>query len=208
MLALAIVIAVLILLAFLRFGASAEYGADGFLVAARVGPFSFTVFPVKEEAPEKAEKKALKRARKKTKVREKAKEKPARKMAPGALTHFLDMIPPVMKTLGRVKRRLLIKKLTIHYTAGGDDPVTTAMAYGAANAVFGAIVPALENNFRIRKRDLRAFADFQSVEQKIYVSAAFSIAVWEAVYIAAAMLPVIRSVLKIWTVTKDRKEDK
>jgi len=201
MITLAIVLAILVLFALLRFGVSAEYSADGFAVAARVGPISVSLFPRKEK-PGKAKKKAPKKPKKK----KKAKEKPKKAQA-GGLDALLAMIPPIKNALGRIKRRLLIKKLTVYYTSGGSDPAMTGLYSGAANATFGALAPILDNNFRVKRRDLRAQADFITGEQAVYVNAAISLAVWEAVYIALALLPILLGGLKKKKATTERKED-
>jgi len=194
MITLAIIIAILILFALLRFGVSAEYSAEGFILKVQAGPLSIRVFPQKEKT-EKAKIKAEERARKsklrKAKKKEKAKKKTVEKK-PGSLKDFFVILSAAKNMLSRVKRRLLIKKLTIYFTSAGDDPSKTALLYGAANAVFGSITPVLENNFRIKKRDFQAFADFLTQEQSIYLNAAISLAVWEAVYIVFALFPVIK----------------
>ena len=189
----AVILAIIILFLLLRFGVSAEYGADGFTVSAKAGPLMILLYPRKEK-PGAAEKKALRKARKAEKTGE-IKEKPKTKM-PGGLQTYLDMLPPVKDMLGRIRRRLLIKKLTIHYTAAGSDAATTALTFGGANAVFGALAPLLENSFRVKRRDFRAAADFTGTEQKIYLHAAISIAVWELFYVVFALYPIIAGFLK------------
>jgi len=188
MMALIIILAALIIIALLRFGVSAEYGADGVSVKAIAGPFLIKLYP-REEKPDKALKKAIKKEKKKAKEKP-AKEKPAREK-PGGLEPLLAILRAVKTALGRVRRKLLIKTLTIRYVAAGDDAFKTALSFGAANAAFGAVLPLLENNFKIRRRDFTALADFISTEQSIYAKAALSLAVWEAVYIALAMLPLL-----------------
>jgi len=188
MIAAAIVVAVLILIALLRFGVSVEYGADGVVASAQAGPVRLRVFP-REVSPEKEARRKLKAAAKKEKA---AAKKAARKALeekekkPGKVKMFLEMLPSIKTALGRLRRRLLIKRLTIHYTAGGDDPASAALTYGAANAAFNTIVPLLEKAFRIKRKDLRAEVDFDTSEPLIYVHIAISLAVWEAVYIALA----------------------
>jgi len=197
MFALYIIIAILVLIALLRFGIIAEYSADGLVATAKAGPLSIRVYP-SEEKPEKAEKKALKKARKE----KKAKKKPVEKK-PGGLKSFRDMLPSIKKALSRLKRRMLVKKLTIRYIAAGEDAAKTAMSYGAANAVFGLVTHVLENNFRIKRSDLQAFVDFQAEEQSIYVKVYVSLAVWEAVYVTVAMIPVLLRPKKTSVVRKD-----
>ena len=181
MIALCIIAAIIILIALLRFGAAAVYNANGIIVTVKAGPFSFRAYP-REKKPEDAEKKALKE--------KKAKKKPEEKK-PGGLKTFRDMMPAIKKSLGRLKRRMLVKNLTIRYIAAGEDAAKTALSYGAANAVFSAVAALLDDNFRIKNRDFQAFADFQATEQRIYIEASLSLAVWEAVYITFAFVPVL-----------------
>jgi hypothetical protein len=48
----------------------------------------------------------------------------------------------------------------------------------------GLILPLLENNFNIKKRDLRTAVSFELTEPYIYIQAKLSLLVWEFVYIA------------------------
>jgi len=211
MIPLAVVLSILILIALLRFGVSVEYSENGLIVTAQVGPLPLQVLP-REEKPVSAKKEAKRKAKKEEKARKKAEEK-ARKKAekkagkkdkkktdekkPGALETVLELLPAVKTTLGRLRRRLLIKRLVIHYTIAGEDPFKVAQTYGAANAAIGAITAVLENSFRIKRRDFRAVPDFFSAQQGIYINAAISMAVWEAVYIVFALLPTgIRIILR------------
>ena len=193
MIVLSIVIAVLILISLLRFGVKAEYSAEGLTVRVKAGPLSFNAYP-SQETPEKAQKKALRKEQKKQKEKKKAEKKAKKKpeeKKPGKVQTVLDMIPAVKKALSRLRRRLLIKKLTVYYVAAGEDAAKTALSFGAANAVIGVITPVLEDRFRIKRRDIRAFTDFQAVEQSIYIEASLSVAVWEAVYVLITFLPVL-----------------
>jgi hypothetical protein len=198
MTALAIVIAVIILILLLRFGVSVEYGSYGLIVLARFGPLKLSVYPGKEIK----EKKEVAKKPKKAKP-----EKAPDEKKPGMLKTLQDMVPAIKTTLNRLRRRLLIKNLTLHYIAAGDDPSKTAMMFGASSAAFGGILPLLESNFRIKRRDLRASADFEAAQQYIYVYATVSLAVWEALYIAFAMLPpLIRGSLKTGRSKKTGKD--
>ena len=186
MIVLGIVLAVIILLALLRFGVSVEYGADGFFAWARVGLFSFRVYPQKVTPKKTEKKKAIKKEKKRKK-----KEKKAVEGKPGGYKQFTDMLQAAKGTLRRLRRRLLIKKLTIHFVSANEDPSKAAMMFGAANAAYGAVVPILESAFKIKRRDLRASVDFGTTKPKIYVRAIISLAVWEAIYIAFALLPML-----------------
>ena len=216
MIAVAIILIVLVLLALLRFGVSAEYSADGVLLIARAGPFSIRVFPrkAKREDKKKDKRKEKKKAKKKAKKKEKKKKKkeqiekelPEEKKG-GGLKGLMEVAAAAKNTLGRLRRRLLIKRLTVHYIAANDDPSKTAMMFGKVNVVFGMVIPLLEKAFRIKRRDLRASADFNADKPTIYVRAAVSIAVWEVIYIAFAILPLIIKKSRVKTNRKGGKKD-
>jgi len=108
----------------------------------------------------------------------------------------MDMLKAVKNTLSRLKHRLLIKKLVLHYKSAGSNPYNTAIQFGAADAVFSTITPALERNFRIKHRDLRASFDFTTDIQAIYAEISISIAVWEVFYVLFALFPIITALFK------------
>jgi len=182
---------IFILLALLRFGFIVEYSEVGFEMWVKAG---FLRLRLKEKDKEKKPKKK--------------KEKKPGKRGPGSLSGFFDMLRAVKKALGRLRRKLLIKQLTLHYTSASDDPSRTALQFGAANAVFGAIIPVLERNFKIRRRDLRAAADFNVKENGIYAKIVVSIAVWEVIYIIFALFPIITAMAKIKPDVKGEKINK
>lgn len=172
---LCIILAVIVLIALLRFCVTAEYSAGGIEVRVKVGPFSVFTFPGEEKSDRK-------------KKKDKTKEK-----KPGGAKAFLEMLPSIKESLLRLRRKLFVKRLTIHFTAAGKDPAAAALSFGAVNAAFGAVTPVFENNFRIRRRDFQAFADFDRDQPSIYVNAVLSVAVWEAVYVLIALLPILKS---------------
>ena len=202
MIAIAIVLAVLVLLALLRFGVSAEYSAVGISVTARAGPISMRIFPQKAGRAIKDKKKKKKKAKKEEIDKEIPEEK-----TPGGLKGFMEIAAAAKNTLSRLRRRLLIKKLTIHYIAANDDPYKTAMTFGTINVVFGMVAPLLEKAFRIKRRDFQASADFHATEPTIYFNASVSIAVWEAIFIVSAILPLIIKKAKEKTYRKGGHKD-
>ena len=194
MITIAVILAILVALALLRFGVVALYGENGLFVAVRIGPVSLRILPARKRNLKKARKRDLKKARKAKEKKDKAKKRTKTKPEmerPGRLDMFFTLLSAVKTALGRLNKRLLINELTVHYTSGGPDPYRTAMSYGAASAVFAAAQPAIDSIFRIKRSDLRVKADFESGKQQVYVKARASLAVWEAVYITFALLPAI-----------------
>ena len=188
MIALAIVLAALLLIALFRFGLSVEYGADGVKVVLYIGPVRNRLYPGKEKGPKEKISKEKKEKKKKEKISKKRKPEEEK---PGKLETALSLLPAIKKALSRLRRRLLIKRLRVRYAAAGEDPYKTALAFGASEAVFGIVLAVAEKSFRIRRRDFSAYADFNATEQCIYVFAAISIAVWEAVYVLFPFVPVL-----------------
>jgi len=208
MIILVVILAVLALIALLRFGASVEYSASGVVVTILAGPLSLQVLP-KTGKPISEKTKARQKAKKEEKARKKAEKKASKKpdeKKPGALDAALELLPAIKTMLGRLRRRLLIKKLIIYYTVANEDPYKTALTFGAANAVIGTIVPFLENHFRIKKRDFMALANFCDTQQSIYINAAVSLAIWEAVYMALALLPAGIKIISRAKGATDRKD--
>jgi len=199
MLTWAIVISVLVLLALLRFGVIVEYSEAGFDLWAKIG---FVKLKLMGEGVEKKPKK------KKEKKPKEKKETNLKDMMPGSLSEFMTILRSVGNMLNRLKRRLLIRKLVLHFTSAGDNPANTAIMFGAANAGFNTIIPALERNFRIKHRDLRSGFDFEAKEQKIYANIAISIAVWEVFYIIFALFPILRVLFKSRKRAKKVPDDK
>jgi len=194
MLALAITLSVIVLIALLRLGIIVEYSQDGFQVWIKVGFFKHRI--IGEGVKKKVRDKKPKESKKSIDIK------------PGSLNEFMDMFKAVLNMLGRLKRRLLIKQLTLYYTSAGEDPAMTALKFGSANAVFGMIVPGLKRNFRIRRLDLKTWFDFIDNKQGIYAKIAVSIAVWEIFYILFALFPVISSVFKTPKDKEAKKSDK
>ena len=131
MLALAIIITVLVLISLLRFGVIVEYSKDGLRLWAKAGFLRFEL---------------LKKDKKKKPKKEKKKDKKVN-IKPGSLKEFKEMIKALFEMMGRFKRRLLIKELTLYYVSGGSNPVSTALQYGASNAVIPVLVTQIKKRF-------------------------------------------------------------
>ena len=171
-----IIILVLLLLALLRVGVNAVYDEDGFYAAACIGPIHVRLTGRGKRSSQKSEKK-----------------EPVGKKKGGTVETMKSLLPDVLEALRRLRRKLRVDRLTLCYTAAGDDPMKVAVEYGAGQAFMGMIVPVLENNLNVKKRDLTVRADFESEKSSIYLDAKVTLAVWQAVYIACGFLiPLIK----------------
>lgn len=146
--------------------AKARVRYDGTLtVWGGLGPISIKVYPAQKKEKEEKDKKQPK------KPPQQAAEKPKRKITLEEIRGYLHL---AVDALGRVKRLLVIRNLTVHAVIANADPFKAAMAYGGAAALISSMMPVLEEQLRIRKTDLAVDLDFSgegSVMLDITVSA-------------------------------------
>ncbi len=182
MIALYVVLSLLLLFSvilLLRVGFQIEYGENGISADARIGPIRFRVLPVKRKE--------------KTGRKMKPREAPAAEKEPeekkgGKFSEFRKYFSYVSAMKDRLKRKLRVDDLTLYFAAGGSDPVAVAMTYGGVTAAMSALLPVLEQNFDIRKRDFETSFSYELKEPYIYFRAKISAATWELIYIALPML--------------------
>ncbi len=173
MIPLLIVLAVVILICFIRLGVIVQYGENGLSAEAVIGPVRFGLLP-------RGEKKESKKKKEEEAVEATAKA--------GRLASLKNQLPSINKALARLRRKLRINELTIHYLAAGPNPAAAALYFGGVSAGYGILLPLLENNFNIKKRDLRTAVDFEASEPYIYLRSKITLAVWEAVYVGFGLV--------------------
>jgi hypothetical protein len=67
--------------------------------------------------------------------------------------------------------------------------VSAAIAYGGISAGCAAITALIDSAFRVKEREITANIDFNAGKPDVHMSADVSLAVWEAVYVMCALLP-------------------
>ena len=180
---LATVILVLFLVGQVRVGGRAEFNAGGFFLWIKLGRFHIKLLPAKprEKKPEKPQK-----PRKKKEPRKPKKEKePATlpEKVGGALEYAQTLLPVVLEAARGMWRGLRVDVLELELTAGGSDPADTAMLYGQANAVLGALWYPLTKAFHVKDGTARVKLDFDAPGMTVYGTAALSIKIGTAVWI-------------------------
>ncbi len=208
-------------IAMLRVGARAtlEDGVFGLRVLA--GPVKLTLLPKAEKEekaePEEEEKEPKKKPKKRKKAKKKkekaeaeapAGEKKEKKKLPIKID--LELISTVLSALGellgRLRRKISIDKLTVHYTVAAEDPASAAMTFGYASAGLNALMPAVENIFKVKDRDVGVAVTFDESEADITLDAQLTLAVWEIFYIVFAVWPVVKNIVRQFL--NKRKVDK
>lgn len=176
MIALCVVLALLILLLLTRVRLIAEYGGEGLFLIAAAGLVRIKLYPRPEKKPK------LKKPQKPEKPEPEEDEKP------GTFAMIRELLPVISDTFGKLRRKLRIDVLTIHFTAAAADPFNAAMMFGLGSAGIGVILPILENTFNVRDRDLRTSVSFTEDKPLVYIKAKFSLAIWEILYIASSFI--------------------
>ena len=96
---------------------------------------------------------------------------PKKAFLTGGVQEILDLARLAADTLGNLRRKLRMEELMLRVRfGGGDDAAKTAILYGRAWAVIGALLPCLERIFVIKKRDIGAELDY-NVDEKMAVDA-------------------------------------
>ncbi len=178
MIALYIILGILLLfivVGLLRLGAFFEYSQEGALLFLKVAFVKIQVFPEKE--------KKKKSRKKKSSPPQKEKPPKSKRSIGETAKRVKAVIPTVVQALNRLRIRLKINRLTVVYTIASDDPADTAIKYGRVAAATDWLVPALNSAFNIKKCLVHTETDFVESEDRIYLCADVSIAVWELIYI-------------------------
>ncbi len=193
MIALVILVVILLIISLimiLRVGVTVKYIEGEFTLKVIAGPVKLTLFPAPEKKPKPKEPKKEKKPKEKKKP---AEEKPESEKPKQSIPELIDrFVPPVLEALGRFKSKLLINNLTFYYSiAGINDPYSAALNYGRISAAMASLIPLLENTLNIRKRSIGVNISFETDENKIYVDVTLTIAIWQIIYVALAVLPAL-----------------
>ncbi|MBR4965355.1 MAG: DUF2953 domain-containing protein [Lachnospiraceae bacterium] len=155
MLILAVVILIIVLFCLIPVFFHLEYSESGFCVQLSVLFFKLS----------NREKKSKKKNSRKSRKEEKKEKKP------GSAKQMLAVIGPAVDALGRLIRRLVVKRLVMNITLGSRDAYSTAMLYGKTAAGIGAIFPFLDRGMKIKHKSISVNADFEAEEISVYLLA-------------------------------------
>ena len=205
---LAVIAAILLLLLFTPLGVSVDYGPDGLKAAARVMCFDITLYPGRGKKPPAGKKKP--KAGKKQKEEIPAKEK---KPKPPLVTK--EMIPELLRLLGRTltrfRRKLTVNRFLLHITVAGEDPYDAVMTYGVLNSAFATAGSAAGRAFNVKKSDVQTAVDFSgartSVEAGITITLNLARVLAVALAAGAGFIKIKRNAAKAQkAAARERKE--
>lgn len=178
----ACILAAVFLLSLVRVKVQGEYDDRSLTVRLGVGPMSFRLLPAKKEGGDRPPKKRVKR-RKAKKAAEPAK-KDIKKDIKNIMSLALELLPVALRAAGSLRRKISVDLLEVRVLLAGDDPASTALSFGRVNALVGMVLPLLEQNFHIRRRDIRTSVDFQRPRSEVCAKAALSLTVGQGAMFA------------------------
>ena len=178
---------ILFLIGCIPVGVDAAYLGGSFTLKIKIWLLRLQILPAKPKKPKKVKKPAAKDGKKPAGGKAKASaakeaqtadgaEKPAQEppkkaFLTGGVQEILDLARLAADALGNLRRKLRMEELMLRVRfGGGDDAAKTAILYGRAWAVIGALLPCLERIFVIKKRDIGAELDY-NVDEKMAVDA-------------------------------------
>ena len=185
---LGILLALILLLLFLRVGVRLTFG-DALKVDACVGPVRIAVVPKKKKPAGKV---------KKEKDAPPAEEKPKEKKKTGLTFEEIRTAVPalfeaVKGALRKTRQRMRIDPMRLSLTFGGDDPAKTSEMYGWATTVMWTLMPQLEQFLKISDPSLHLEADFQAASTRAEGEVGISFQIRDLLAIAlAAGKPVLK----------------
>lgn len=181
MLCIAIILCIILVLAFLRFWAEVTYEDGETSLYVGLGMLYFAV-DLKLDKPKK---------KKKPKKEKKPSKKPepvlleGREKFSAILNLAEDGLDLVSDILGKLGKSILIDKLTIRLRWGADDPCDAAVGYGYACGMLSTLFETIERVISVNERYGGVELDYTIDKPKIYAKASCSLNLKDIVTIAA-----------------------
>lgn len=174
MIAVIIILLVLFALAMIRLSIDIRVLETKLYIWVKVLFFKVQVYPLVKKTSGKTRKKAQKDTEKPKKVKAKRDNK--------------GLARTILRAAGRLRRKLGVKQLVFHYTAGGDDPADTALQYGRVSAAVYGMLPAVTKSFNVKRQDISVNVDFDIPRPLVELEIDIGLFVWQLIYIGAATL--------------------
>ena len=185
---------------------------DKFFLWVGLGPFRLRLLPWKEKKPKK-QKKSEKPEKAKPQNREPPPSPPPQAERPGEaagpapqirkekestpvsggmdkldIPYIMDLIHLGLSAMEQFRRALRVDRFLLDCAIATGDAAKTAMAYGAAAAGVGMFLPLLEENLRVRKKDIQVICDFEGTESQIFLEVQVSALVFQLLIIGIKVL--------------------
>ena len=181
MIALGIIVLVIVFVAFLKVGIQAIWD-QALTLRLIIGPVRISILSEKKSDGKKNKEPTPKRSKP-----QKKDNRTDRKKSPWPKV-LLANWQELLELVGRVLRMPVLNPLILRVTFGGEDPAESAINYGRAWALIGAVMPFLEKNFEIGKREIDVRYDRDVKKMSVYAKAAVTVRVGQCVSLAVSAL--------------------
>lgn len=101
---------------------------------------------------------------------------------------YLPYWREILELTGRVLTAPTVELLQIEAEAGGNDAAQCAMNYGRLWAVIGMVLPVVETNFRVDKKELSIHCNYEKDSVEICAEIRLSLRVYEILLLAWEIL--------------------
>ncbi len=153
--------------------------------------FLFFTIPLE---PRKSKTKRQGKSGKKSKVEKSKKKKPKQ-----AISHYIEKYGDAVKTIlaaaGKLLKRVVIKRLDVSVTVGGEDAAQIAVEYGAVCAVAYPIISMIDSNITVKESNISIKPDFNAKTQngELYIDLRI-----KALHVSAVALGLIKRLIKFF----------
>ena len=176
-----IVILVLFLLAMIWLGVEVRFWDSQLTVFVRVLFIKIKVLPRKKK-PKKEKKDKKTEKEPSHKVGKQKEKKPKKKQ------DIKGLIKLGLDAAGRLRRKITVKDLTLHYTAGSSDPSDTALQFGRVSAAVGILLPRICEVFKVKRHDVQVDVDFDLTKPLVEFETGVGMFLWQLIYVGVSAL--------------------
>ncbi len=160
-----VVLALIVIILLLPVILKAGYDENGARLVLKIGPFFWKLYPA-------AEKKSQKQP---------SRNHAAKKAASpggnkgGKLSDLIPIVKTLVDFLKDLKRKLVVRSLTVKIILAGDDPCGLSVNYGRTWAGVGNLQPLLNQMFKIRKQNIDVACDYTAEQTRIFANLEISV---------------------------------
>lgn len=183
-----IIFIIVFLIAMIKVGIQVTYREKNFRLTLLISKYKLVLLG--ENKPKRAKKSKKSKAAKQTPAKakaEKAKKKGNILQNPWVQA-VLEYWSDILELIGRILKSPTLDILRLQIWVGGGDSEKCAMTYGKICALLGGILPAVENTFGIRKRQINVWCCYDRTSIDIEAETAITIRIHEIFALVFALL--------------------
>ena len=195
---------VVCLLLSMKIGVRVVYDAAQLRVWLQLGPAMLQVYPEKNTKSDVDQK--WKRAKKDVPDQGTGKMPKRKITAEAVLSLPKELLPPFLDALGRVRRGIRVRCLSLHLVISDPNPAEAARRYGMVNSVLWPLLAVLENTVSVERRTVQVELDFGARQSRGEGEVFLTMRLLHgAAVVLADGLRCLRPLLRFWKETKPEK---